>query len=124
MFLRIPLFQDVIQSHYVSLCHLQRLILRQLPVLSQLRKKRPQSIERLIQILHSPPLPSIGRQPPFSKDNRSHSTLGPSLRFRTRGLVTLFTKTIITRSRHRTPIIGNGLWRSTQKVSVTVLFDV
>lgn len=124
LFLRISLFKDIVKSHNISLSHLQSFVFGKLPVLSQLRKKSSQSIERLIQILHSPTLPSIGGQPPFSKDQRSHSTFRSSLWIRTGRLVTFFRKTVIAGRRCRTPIIGNWLLRTTRKINVTVWFDV
>jgi hypothetical protein len=70
-----PLVQEIVQCRDVGLGHLQRLVLAQLSILSQLGKKRPQPVERLVEVLHAAPLSSVGGETSLAEDQRGDATL-------------------------------------------------
>lgn len=72
------LLQQIVQCRDVRLCHLKRFIFRELPIVTQRRKIRSQSIECFIQVLHSSPFSGVRRQSAFPHDRRANVFTSPS----------------------------------------------
>lgn len=112
--------QKVVQGQYVGLGHLQRLVLGQLPVLAELRKERPEPVERLVEVLHSSALPGVGGQSSFPQDDRSYATPGPGQALRT-GASVVLVATVVAAARGRAVAPRTGPLGVVEHVHVTEL---